>query len=196
MYYPRMTEPADPTIAPQLELVPGRSCEGCTLCCKIFAIPELPKPRHEWCRHCDVGRGCRIYDARPQTCRDFYCGYLLMPNLPEHWKPSRSRMVLTWESHANRMVINVDGGRPDAWKKEPYYTQIKKWAAAAIRNRGQLLLWQGKDAIAILPDRDKFLGPLRAGQAIVIVEKRGPGGIELDAEVVEAGEASQPGAGA
>jgi hypothetical protein len=173
-------------LVPPLTPVPGRSCDGCTLCCKIFAIPELPKPRHEWCKHCDTGKGCNVYETRPQTCRDFYCGYLLMPNLPEHWKPSRSRMVLTWESHANRMVINVDGGRPDAWKKEPYYAQIKKWAVAALKSRGQVLLWQGKDAFAILPNRDVFLGPLRVGQGVAIVERRAPGGaIELDAIVVE-----------
>jgi hypothetical protein len=175
-------------MVPPLTPVPGRSCDGCTLCCKIFAIPELAKPRHEWCKHCDVGKGCKVYETRPHTCRDFFCGYLLMPDLPEHWKPSRSRMVLTWESDANRMVINVDGGRPDAWKKEPYYAQIKKWAVAAVRSRGQILLWQGKEAFAILPNRDVFLGPLRTGQGIAIVERRGPGGaIELDAIVVEAG---------
>jgi hypothetical protein len=148
----------------------------------------MPKPRHEWCRHCDIGEGCKIYDTRPQMCRDFYCGYLLMPNLPEHWKPSRSRIVLTWESHANRLVVNVDGGRPDAWRKEPYYSQIKKWAAAARRNRGELLLWQGKDAVAVLPDRELFVGPLRAGQTIVVVEKKVPGGVELEAKVIDAGD--------
>ena len=61
----------------------------------------------------------------------------------------RSRMVLTWESHANRMVVNVDGGRPDAWKKPPYYADIKKWALQAVRNRGQLLVWQGKDVLKV-----------------------------------------------
>jgi len=180
-----VTEPPDSFAAAPPTLVPGRSCDGCTMCCKIFAIPELPKPRHEWCTHCDIGKGCKIYATRPQTCRDFYCGYLLMAKLPEHWKPSRSRMVLTWESHANRMVVNVDCGRPDAWRKEPYYAEIKKWAAAAVRNRGQLLVWQGKDAVVVLPDRDVFVGPLRAGQAVVIRGVPAPGGAGLDVEIVQ-----------
>ena len=180
-----MTEPRD---AARLEPpaptpVRGRSCDGCTLCCKIFAVPELPKPRHEWCGHGAIGKGCKIYAARPQTCRDFFCGYLLMPNIGEHWKPSRSRMVVTWESHANRMVINVDGGRPDAWKKPPYYADVKKWALLAVQNRGQLLVWQGKDAVAVLPDRDVFLGPLRQGQAVVVLGHPGPGGSGLSVEV-------------
>lgn len=181
----------DPTPPLTPTPVPGRSCAGCTLCCKIFAIPELPKPRHEWCAHCEIGQGCKIYDARPQTCRDFFCGYLLMPNLPEHWKPKHSRMVLTWESHANRMVVNVDGGRPDAWKKAPYYAEIKKWALQAVQNRGQLLVWQGKDAVAVLPDRDVFLGPLRQGQAVVVLGQPGPGGTGLSVEVRDDAEAAR-----
>ncbi|HEY7608990.1 MAG TPA: hypothetical protein VIF14_07140 [Alphaproteobacteria bacterium] len=115
-----------------------------------------------------------------------------MAKLPEHWKPSRSRIVLTWESHANRLVVNVDSGRPDAWRKEPYYSQIKTWAVAARRNRGELLLWQGKDAVVVLPDRDLFVGPLSAGQSIVVVEKKVPGGFELEARVVEAAAAPAP----
>ncbi len=170
---------------PRYQPVLGRNCDGCTLCCKIFEIPELPKPRHVWCGHCDTGKGCKIYETRPTTCRDFYCGYLLMPNVAEHWKPSRARMVLTWESHANRLVVNVDPSRPDAWRKEPYYGEIKRWALAAVNNRGQLLVWQGKDAVAILPDRDVFLGPVRQGQAIVVLGRPAPDGSGLSVEVRE-----------
>lgn len=186
-----MADPGNPADAPS-ELqpgpapVPGRSCDGCTLCCKIFEIPEIAKPRHVWCGHCDVGKGCKIYETRPATCRDFHCGYLLMATLPEHWKPSRSRLVLTWESHANRMVVNVDPGRPDAWRKEPYYGQIKRWALAAVRSRGQLIVWQGRDCVAVLPDRDVFLGPLRQGQAIVVMGHPVPDGSGLSVEVHEA----------
>lgn len=95
-------------------------------------------------------------------------------------------MVLTWEGHANRMVINVDSGRPDAWRKEPYYAQIKRWALAAVRNRSQLLIWQGKDAIVVLPDREVFVGLLEAGKEIAIVGRPGPGGVGLEVEVVGA----------
>lgn len=162
---------------------PGRSCGGCTLCCKIFEIPEIAKPRHVWCGHCDTGKGCKIHETRPATCRDFFCGYLLMGTLPEHWKPSQARFVLTWESDNNRMVVNVDPGRPDAWRKEPYYAQLKHWARVALRNKGQVLVWQGKDAVVVLPDRDVFLGPVRPGQAIVMRGRPGPDGGGIDVEV-------------
>ena len=28
----------------QADIVPGRSCQGCTLCCKLLSIEELEKP--------------------------------------------------------------------------------------------------------------------------------------------------------
>lgn len=172
--------------SPTFEPAPGRSCAGCTMCCKIFGIPELSKPRHQWCVHCSIGVGCKIYDQRPKSCREFFCGYLVDERVPEHWKPSKSRMVLTSEDNGRRLVIDVDPGRLDAWKKAPYYAEIKKMAVAAVRNRGQVILWQGKNAIAILPDREKHLGPISAGQIIVTTERDGPGGGDLDVEVIDA----------
>jgi hypothetical protein len=59
-------------------------------------------------------------------------------------------------------------------------------AAAIARNRGQLILWQGRNAIAILPDREKFLGPIGEGQVIVTTEADVPGGGNLDVEVIDA----------
>ena len=180
-----MTAPPEPA--------PGRTCDGCTMCCKIFGIPELDKPRHEWCGHCEIGKGCKIYEARPQSCRDFVCGWLVDASVPEHWKPSKSRMVLTTEDDGRRLVINVDTGRLDAWKKAPYYAEIKRMAAAIARSRGQLILWQGRNAIAILPDRDKPLGPIAPGQIIVTTERDGPGGGELDVEVMSVEELAAAG---
>lgn len=174
------TEPPPPA--------PGRSCEGCTLCCKIFGIPELEKPRHEWCAHCEIGKGCRIYETRPASCREFVCGWLIDGTVPEHWRPAKSRMVLTTEDGGRRLVINVDAGRLDAWKKPPYYAEIKRMAAAMAQSRGQVIVWQGRNAIAVLPDRDKPLGPIAPGQIIVTTERDGPGGGDIDVEVMTAEE--------
>ncbi|HEY7608991.1 MAG TPA: hypothetical protein VIF14_07145 [Alphaproteobacteria bacterium] len=165
---------------------PGRSCAGCTMCCRIFGIPELEKPRHQWCSHCDIGVGCKIYDQRPASCREFVCGYLVDGGVPEHWKPSKSRMVLTSEDNGRRLVIHVDTSRPDAWRKAPFHAEIKRMAVAAARSRGQVIVWQGKNAIAVLPDREKFLGPVAPGQIIVTTESDVPGGGDLDVEVVDA----------
>lgn len=76
-------------------LVPGRACDGCMVCCIAPPIddPELQKKAGVRCRHCE--RGCRIYDARPKACRDFYCAWRMIPSLGEDWRPDRSG-VLSW----------------------------------------------------------------------------------------------------
>lgn len=54
-----------------------RTCGGCTACCKTHAVHELPKKAGVWCTHCDIGKGCKIYEGRPRGCADFQCGWLL-----------------------------------------------------------------------------------------------------------------------
>lgn len=51
------------------------ACGQCNACCRAFAIPDLKKAG-EWCKHCDIGVGCRIYETRPAPCIDFECLWL------------------------------------------------------------------------------------------------------------------------
>ncbi|HEX4826999.1 MAG TPA: hypothetical protein VFV12_02145, partial [Xanthobacteraceae bacterium] len=53
-----------------------------------------PTKAGQWCRHCKPGRGCRIYDARPQICRQFFCGWMVSATLGPEWKPERSKIIL------------------------------------------------------------------------------------------------------
>jgi hypothetical protein len=46
-------------------IVAGRSCAGCTMCCKLLSVEPLNKPRQQWCSHCDIGVGCEIYVTCP-----------------------------------------------------------------------------------------------------------------------------------
>jgi hypothetical protein len=169
-----------------VRIVTGRSCKGCTLCCKVLAIEALAKPRAVWCGHCNVKTGCRIHGAHPEECRDFYCGYLTNGELDERWNPTRSKMVLAYdELDAPRLSVHVDPARPSAWREEPYYTQIRRWAAAAAAKRGQVIVWQGRSTIAVLPDREKELGEVRPDQFIVMSARQGPRGQVLDVIVVD-----------
>jgi hypothetical protein len=179
-----------PIPGPMLPLVdqpalPGRACAGCTLCCKLLSIAVLDKPRLAWCVHCAPGSGCTIYDRRPEICRSFRCGWLADAGIGEHWQPAKSKMVISYES-ADRIAIHTDPGRADGWRREPYYSDIKRWAHAAAARRGQIILWQGREVIAVLPDREINLGALRPDQLIVTVEVPGPSGPVLDIEIYEA----------
>jgi len=169
-----------------LETVSGRSCKGCTLCCKLLAISELEKPRATWCTHCHVKAGCKIHGSHPQECRDFYCGYMINDALDERWNPAKSKIVLTYEKrHTARLSVHVDPGRAGVWREEPFYSQIKRWAVEAAAGRGQVIVWEGRKVIAVLPDREKDLGEVRADQFIVTSVKTGPRGPVLDVFVVD-----------
>src|SRR5215467_3917968 len=134
--------------------IPGRSCDGCTLCCKLPAINALQKPRMVDCEHSRIGRGCQIYERRPEACRAFFCEYRLNPELGEEWKPGVCHMMITVEHQARRINVMCDEGHFDAWRREPYFTQIKTMALNMLRQRGHLIVWEGLDGIGVLPDRE------------------------------------------
>ena len=131
--------------------------------------------------HCEVDRGCRVYAERPQTCRTFYCNYMLVAALGDEWKPRRSKMILVTELGGRRLTVYVDPHRPDAWKTEPYRSQLKEWAITAAREEVQLLVCIGRRMHAIFPDRDVDLGLVQEDEVIVTGRRRTPWGIEMDA---------------
>ena len=167
-------------------LVEGRSCDNCTLCCKLLEIHEIGKPRGTWCAHCDQKRGCEIYEQRPEPCRGFYCGYRRIPHLDERWKPSKAKFLINYEGDRNRIAIHVDQSRPDAWREEPFYSTIKQWAATAVQQGGTVVVWTGPRVTVVTPDRERDLGVVRDDQFILPVESMTTRGREIDYELVEA----------
>lgn len=144
-----------------------RDCGGCTLCCKVLGIVALEKPKGRWCPHCVVGRGCGVYETRPDECRTFHCLWLQRENLGPEWRPDRSKFVM-WPSPDNAvLVVQVDPGSPDAWRKSPYIETFRQWSKAANDARRQLVVMVGDRATVILPDRDVPLGPVGANDRIV-----------------------------
>ena len=137
---------------------PVRKCDGCTLCCKVIGVKQLEKPQGVWCSHCEPGRGCAIYAERPQECRTFMCGYLFESGLGPGGKPSESKIVLLTENGGARIVAHIDTQRPDAWKREPFYSTLKLWAKNGAPSGAQVFVSIGTRTIAILPDRDVEMG--------------------------------------
>lgn len=80
-----------------LDLVPGRVCGDCTVCCTAMAVdqPDFQKQAGVPCRHCEAG--CAIYDSRPALCRDYYCGWRQLPILDDSWRPDRSGIFVEVE---------------------------------------------------------------------------------------------------
>jgi len=164
-----------------VSIVAGRSCANCTLCCKILKIDALNKPRDVWCSHCRPASGCSIYNDRPDECRSFYCGYLIEKRFGEEWKPSHSKIVLVIDSSGNRIAAHVDPQRPDAWKQEPYYPQLKEWAKSGVPQGKQVAVQIGQRTHFIMPDRDIDLGIVNETDRIIIGKEATESGLQYQA---------------
>ncbi len=182
-----MSETSSDTLPPEsaLPLVPGRSCEGCTVCCKALEVVTLKKPRQKWCPDCAIGAGCNIYETRPDECRNFYCGWMIDATIPDHWAPKHSRMVLAYNARQNQVMVHVDSGRPDAWRQEPFFADLQNMARNAARHQRMFLLRAGADVWALLPQGAKNLGRVRDDQVALGMRQDTPRGPVLDVIVVE-----------
>lgn len=165
---------------------PGRACGSCTLCCKVYDVPSLEKPAGQWCGHCKPGRGCGIHETRPTHCRSFHCLWMTATWLGPEWKPDRAKMVLTIDPATRFLFVQVDPGHASAWKREPYYAQLKSWSSAAARERRHVVVFLNKSATVILPDRDVPLGVFEPGDRLVARERPTPSGVTVEVEKVRA----------
>ena len=90
-----------------IELVKGRQCGECTVCCTAMAIdkPDIQKEAGVTCRHCKAG--CTIYETRPPLCRDFYCGWRQLPTLDDSWRPDISGVFVEFEPVGDRTGLSL-----------------------------------------------------------------------------------------
>ncbi|MEQ9639925.1 MAG: hypothetical protein RIM84_07865 [Alphaproteobacteria bacterium] len=144
-------------------------------------IDALQKPQGRWCEHCTTRRACDIYDIRPCECREFYCGYLTFSGLGDEWKPSKSKMVLVSELGGQRLAAHVHPHTPDAWRREPYHSQLRNFATMAAQHHEHVIVCIGKRTFVILPDRDVDLGVVDDDDRIIVGEMHTPFGVKLEA---------------
>jgi hypothetical protein len=144
---------------------PRRECGDCTLCCKVMAIEQLAKPASSWCPHCKPGRGCLIYPERPDECRSFNCVWLVNDRLDEHWRPNKSKLVLTTSDDG--IEVRCDPGFPDAWRKEPFRGEIRQWAVSGETHDVTVVVVIGLRMILVTSDREFDLGVVGPDQRIV-----------------------------
>lgn len=163
------------------DIVPGRECGECTLCCKLLGVPSIGKAPGVWCTHCTAKGGCAIYETRPQRCRDFNCAWLRAPALDERWKPSVCKFVVSLEEGGLKLKVAVEPARPDVWRKEPFYSYFKNWVRHNAVHGGELLVMIGKRAIVMLPDGEVDLGLCGDDDRIVLARTDTPLGPRFEA---------------
>ncbi len=177
-----MLDPAEIVAAP----APGRACGACTLCCKVYDVPAVESLAGQWCQHTRAGKGCAIHATRPDHCRAFHCLWMTESWLGAEWKPDRAKMVLALDPVTRNMNVQVDPGQANAWRREPYYGQLKRWAAASIPKGRHVLVHLNKTTTVVLPDRDVPLGVLAPDDRIVSRPRMTAQGPTLDIETVRA----------
>ena len=78
------------------QLVPGRTCGSCNVCCIALTIddPALRKPQGYRCHNAQPDNGCGIYANRPHTCRAFYCGWRLLRWVRDTLRPDQTDVLV------------------------------------------------------------------------------------------------------
>lgn len=135
-----------------------RACGECSLCCKVYKIPVLDKPEGQWCEHCTPGQGCGIYATRPDYCRSFACEWIKEPRFPDHWKPSRSKMVATVFPGNGFLYVQVDPSQPRIWSREPYRSDLARWAGQLLPKGAHVLVFVREEATLIIGSQAIPLG--------------------------------------
>lgn len=106
--------------------VPARECGSCNQCCFMYPIEAIQKDHSTWCQHCDIGRGCKIYNDRPNECAKFFCEWVrpTILNLEDEWFPAKSHMIITYNADDNVLYIQTTQKTKSVWRKKPYIDDI------------------------------------------------------------------------
>lgn len=77
-------------------LVPDRQCGDCVACCRVMNIdlPELKKPAGVLCPN-STGKGCGIYETRPNVCRSWFCLWRRIDAMPDATRPDRCGVIFS-----------------------------------------------------------------------------------------------------
>jgi hypothetical protein len=153
---------------------PGKACGSCSLCCKLMRIGELDKPNGKWCSHCQPGKGCLIYESRPEECQTFNCAWLTASELGDIWYPLNSKMVVGVKGPW--ITVQVEPAHPTRWRDEPYYSQFKDWSKAGVDKGVRVLVFVKNRLTIILPNKDLDMGEFNDNDHITIGEVPTSGG--------------------
>ena len=153
------------------ELAAGRDCGSCNLCCKVYSSVSIGKEQGKWCRHCEIGVGCKIYDTRPPDCQSFFCLWRIDKAIPVNWKPDVAKFVITTFPGNGFIYVQVDPGSPQAWRKEPYFSHFKKWSEQLLPMRRHILVFVNTNATLIMPTGPVPIGPMSPEEGFVVRER-------------------------
>lgn len=154
-----------------------RNCGSCTLCCKLYHVPEIAKAAGKWCQHCVTSKGCTIYTERPQPCRDFLCIWMQDAGLPDDWKPNQSKMIASLSEATGFVHVRCDPSNPNIWRTKSRHIFLRNWSKQLLERGVHLLVLIGEEAYVIMPDQDVALGRMNPDQGFILKRTLGPNGM-------------------
>jgi hypothetical protein len=102
-----------------------------------MGVKELKKPTNVWCGYCAKGHGCTVYRARPDTCQEFKCLWLMSQTEPTFTKmdaslrPDRCKAIFVTQD--DQLQVHVDPATPFAYKAPLVEGLILRIADSGIR---------------------------------------------------------------
>ena len=125
----------------------GGLCGTCTACCNAFNVPEIGHVAGKWCKHCDVGVGCKIYNSRPPTCVGFQCLWLNNyeegpANLPIELRPDKCKVIFAPTTKPHIISAITMPNYPDAWRKP-----IVRWFISKLIEAGLSVVVGGPNTL-------------------------------------------------
>ena len=147
-----------------------KECGDCNLCCKVYDVEDLEKKAGKMCHNAhksdDSAGGCSIWGLHPKTCQDFKCLWIKHDDMNGLWRPDVAGFVLRLEPNGTTLDIDVDQDRPDHWRREPYYSQIKLWSEVMPKGEGLVNVYAPEGLYVITPMEDLFLKAPKRGDIL------------------------------
>jgi hypothetical protein len=116
----------------------SKECGTCTKCCEGWLKANIKG--HEMylgkpCYFVEIGKGCKIYKYRPEDpCKQFSCGWKIVEDMPEEFKPENSGVIMHWRNDFNGYwTLSKAPNNPT-----PYFLS---WFITYALSKKQNILW-------------------------------------------------------
>lgn len=140
-------------------------CGGCTACCTLLPIEAIAKPINTTCPY-STGKGCSIYDSKPETCTEFKCAYLEGDKIPVELRPDKCGIIFI--KHTDRIfsgvlipeatITNAAKGQIESFNSQGYSVIL----LSLKEKKPHLMLAKGHEAEIIMTEyRDKINGNIQ-----------------------------------
>jgi hypothetical protein len=136
----------------------SKACGGCTLCCKVLGIGPNGKAPGVLCPHAAPGSGCGVHDHRPEVCATYQCAWTWAEPLDPSWRPDRAGFLINPRPDPAEVEVVVDPDQPDAWRREPYASQIKRWSDPRTVSIARVLVRTNGRVMVLFPETEIDLG--------------------------------------